>query len=64
MDWSASQGPLVYLVHEISELGELQGQCNWVTETKEQASGDSLGRVRVCLNCRQGSHERGYDEKQ
>ena len=42
MDWSASQGPLVYLIHEISEPGELQGQCNWVTETKEQASGDSL----------------------
>lgn len=50
--------------HEIGELGEWQGRYGWVTEAKEPASGDGLGRVRVSLARGQCGLARGvYDRK-
>lgn len=53
------------LIREIGKFGELQGQCGWVTEAKEWASGVGLEWVRIRIPCRQFRVTRGvYHEKE
>lgn len=53
------------LIREIGEFGELQGQCGWVTEAKERASGVGLEWVRIRIPCSQFRATRGvYHEKE
>lgn len=53
------------LIREIGEFGELQGQCGWVTEAKERASGVGLEWVRIRIPCSQFRATRGvFHEKE